>query len=128
MKTIFLRMRTTLCATFALMGVFVLGALAADVTGKYTAEVQGKNGTQTNTFDLKSDGGAVTGGITTPRGEQKIQDGKVDGDTITFTTTMTMGGNEMKVKYTGKVKGDSIEFTREMEGRPAATFTAKKAS
>jgi hypothetical protein len=132
MKTIFPLMKSKLFSTIALMGVFVLGAMAADVTGKYTAETQGRNGPQTMTIDLKADGSTVTGAITTPRGEQKIENGKIDGDTITFTTTMKMGDNEMKQKYTGKVSGDSIEFTREMEGggggRGPAKFVAKKSS
>jgi hypothetical protein len=135
MKTIFPFMQNRLFSAIALMGVFVVGAFAADVTGKYTAETQGRNGPQTMTIDLKADGMKLTGSITTPRGDQKIENGKIDGDTITFTTTMTMGDNTMTQKYTGKVSGDSIEFTREMEGgrgggggRGPAKFTAKKSS
>jgi hypothetical protein len=130
MKTIFPGMRTNILATFALMGVFVIGAFAADVTGKYVAEVQGQNGTQQQTFDLKADGGKVTGTVSSPRGEQKIEDGKVDGDTISFTTTMKRGDMEMKMSYTGKIADGSIEFNREMNGGPGGgrkqTFTAKK--
>jgi hypothetical protein len=130
MKTIFFRMRNQLLATFALLGVFAIGALAADVTGKYVAEVQGRNGTQQQTFDLKAVGATLTGTVSSPRGDQKIEDGKVDGDTISFTTTMKMGDNEMKIAYTGKVAANSIEFSREMTGGPGGgrktTFTAKK--
>ncbi len=140
MKNIFPFMKNRLFTSIALMGLFVAGAMAADVTGKYTAETQGRGGPQTMTFDLKADGSTVTGTVTTPRGDQKIENGKIDGDTITFTTTMTMGDNTMTQKYTGKVSGDSIEFTREMSGGPGgggggggrgrgpATFTAKKSS
>jgi hypothetical protein len=124
-------MKHNLFASFALMGVLVTGAMAADVTGKYTAETQGRNGPQTTTFDLKADGNTLTGTVSTPRGEQKIENGKIDGDTIMFTTTMTMGDNTMTQKFTGKVSGDTIEFTREMEGgrgggRGPAKMTAKK--
>ena len=135
MKVIFPHMKQ-LFSTIALMGVFVLGAMAADVTGKYEAETQGRQGPQKMTFDLKADGSTVTGTVTNPRGEQKIENGKIDGDTITFTTSMTMGDNTMTQKYTGKVSGDSIEFTREMSGGPGggggqgrggpAKMTAKK--
>lgn len=131
MKTIFSAMRNKFLSSFALLGVFAIGAFAADLTGKYVAEVPGRQGTQTNTFDLKADGAKVTGSVTTPRGDQKIDDGKIDGDKLTFTTTMKMGDNDMKMTYTGKVSGEAIEFTRAMEGgqgggRPPATFTAKK--
>jgi hypothetical protein len=116
---------------FTALLCFTLVAAAADVTGKWTAETPGRNGTpQVTTFDLKADGAKLEGNVTTVRQGAPvvtpIADGKVDGDTISFTQTMTMGGNEVKLSYTGKVKGDSIEFTRE-GGRGPATMTAKKA-
>ncbi len=131
MKIIFSRMRNPLLATFALMGVLAVGAFAADVTGKYDAETQGRNGTQKVTFDLKADGNKLTGKVINPRGETPIEDGKIDGDTITFTVTRKMGDNDMKMMYTGKVSGDSIDFTSEMAGgggggRGPQKMTAKK--
>ena len=46
-------------ATLALMATTLF---AADVTGKWTAEVEGRNGQKrTQTFDLKTDGDKVTG-------------------------------------------------------------------
>jgi hypothetical protein len=103
-------------------------AAAADVTGKYTAEVQGRNGTQTNTFTFKQSGNMVEGTMTTQRGDTPIADGKVDGDTLTFTITRPGrgGGDPVKTTYTGKIKGDSIEISFDM-GRGPQTFTAKKA-
>lgn len=127
MKTIFPFMKNKLFATIALMGVFVLGAMAADVAGTYTGEIQGGRGPQKVTMMLAVDGAKVTGTVS-GRGPDpmKIDDGKIDGDTISFTTTMSMNGNEVKMTYTGKVKGDgSIEFTRE-GGRGPSTFTVKK--
>lgn len=44
--------------------IFALGsvtALAADFNGKWTAEVQGRNGAQTITFDFHVDGATLTG-------------------------------------------------------------------
>jgi hypothetical protein len=140
MKTIFSYiMKNKLFATVALMGVFVLGAMAADVNGKYTGEMQGRNGAQTVTMNFTTASGTVTGTVSNPRGgdDFKIENGKIDGDTITFTTTMQMGDNQMVTKYTGKISGDSIEFSREMQGgrggrggggRGPATFTVKKSS
>ncbi len=133
MKTIFPFMKNKLFAISALMGLFVIGAAAADVNGKYAAETQGRRGPQTIVFDLKTDGGKVTGTVS-GRGPEpaKIENGKIDGDTITFTTTRTMGDNTVTQKYTGKVSGDTIEFTNEMQGgggggRGPQKFTAKKA-
>jgi opacity protein-like surface antigen len=111
--------------------VFALGsvtALAADFNGKWTAEVQGRMGTQTVTFDFHVDGSTVTGKVTTPRGESDISDGKVDGDNISFVQVVNFNGNEMKINYTGKADGDTIKFSRQMNDRPAAEFVAKRAS
>ena len=90
----------------------------------------GRDGnTQTNTFDLKVDGSAVTGMMSTPRGEQAITDGKVDGDTIMFTVVMKMGDNERKLMFKGVMSGDSIKFTRTMEGMDRKQeFVAKRSA
>jgi hypothetical protein len=119
-------MKTSLLAFVALL-CFTFAAAAADVTGKWTAEIPGRGGnTQTTTFTFKASGAALEGTIANQRGENPIAEGKVDGDTITFAQVMNFNGNEMKMTYTGKVKGDTIEFTRD-GGRGPATFTAKKA-
>jgi hypothetical protein len=109
--------------------VFALGsvaALAADFNGKWTAQVEGRNGMQTLTFDFHVDGTALTGKITTPRGDTDITDGKVDGDNISFTQKLSFNGNDITINYTGRADGDSIKFTRQAGDRPAVDFVAKK--
>jgi len=119
MKKFVLAIMAVLCLSFI--------ALAADVTGKWTAEVPGRNGTQTNTFTFKTSGNTVEGTLTTQRGDTPIANGKLDGDTLTFDVSRPgRDGATMTQKYTGKVKADSIDFTVE-GGRGPQTFTAKKA-
>jgi hypothetical protein len=107
-------------------------AFAADVDGKWTASVPGGQGnTMEVTFTFKADGSKLTGSMSNPRGEREIQDGKIDGDNISFNQTFERGGNSMTLVYKGAVKGDTIEFTRSMQGgggggRPPQKFTAKK--
>jgi hypothetical protein len=102
-------------------------ALAADFNGKWTAEMQGRNGTQTVTFDFHVDGSTLTGKITTPRGDMDISNGKVDGDNISFDQTVNFNGNSFTINYKGTADGaDSIKFTRQMGDRPAMEFTAKR--
>jgi hypothetical protein len=114
----------------ALLFVFgSMAALAADFNGKWNAQVQGRNGTQTLVFDFHVDGTTLTGKITTPRGETDISNGKVDGDTITFDQVMNFNGNSITISYTGKADGDSIQFTRQFGAagdRPPQQFTAKR--
>ncbi|MFZ1941185.1 MAG: hypothetical protein WBA18_00130 [Terracidiphilus sp.] len=111
-----------------LLALAPVAALAADFNGKWTAEVQGRNGMQTVTFDIHVDGSTVTGKITTPRGEMDITNGKVDGDNISFDTTMSMNGNSFTMNYKGTADGDNIKFTRTFGGgdRPPQEFVAKR--
>ena len=125
-------MRTFLSfASVALLAcLLVTSAFGADVTGKWTAQVPGRQGnTMETTFNLKADGSTLTGSVSTPRGEMDIKDGKVDGDNISFNQTFERGGNTMTIAYKGKVNGDTIEFTRQMQGGQgqAQNFTAKRA-
>jgi hypothetical protein len=104
-----------------------VSALAADFSGTWSAEVQGRNGnTQTLTFDFHVDGTTLTGKVTTPRGSTDISNGKVDGDNISFDQVMSFNGNDMKITYTGKADGDTIKFSRQAGDRPAMEFVAKK--
>ena len=113
---------------FALSSV---AALAADFNGKWTADVQGRMGTQTITFNLKVDGSTVTGKVTTPRGDSDISNGKVDGDNISFDQVMDFNGNSVTLSYKGAAQPDgTIKFTRTFGGggdRHPTEFVAKKA-
>ena len=60
-------MRTLLLT--ALLGIFALAASAADVTGKWTAQVPGRGGnTAETTFVFKVDGAKLTGTMEGGRG------------------------------------------------------------
>jgi hypothetical protein len=101
-------------------------ALAADFNGKWTADVQSPRGTQTLTFDFHVDGATLTGKITSPRGDTDIQEGKIDGENISFVQVMNFNGNEFRISYKGKIKDDEITFTRQAGDRPAQDFVAKR--
>ena len=80
--------------------VFAFAAMAADVTGKWTYEQPGRGGGPGRpvTITLKQDGAKLTGSIPGfARGggdapAMEVMDGKVDGNNISFTTKMDMGG------------------------------------
>jgi len=119
-----------LMTTGLLLGLLSLTALAADVTGKWTAQVPGRGGqTREQIFNFKADGGALTGTVSGRGGDMPIAEGKIDGDTISFSQTMEFNGNSMKLVYKGTVSGDEIKFTRQRDGgdQPPQEFTAKRA-
>jgi len=101
-------------------------ALAADFNGKWSGEVQSPRGTQTLVFNFKVDGSTLTGTVTTRRGDTPIQNGKIDGDNISFDQVMSFGGNDFTISYKGVIDGDTIKFTRTMGDRPATEFTVKR--
>jgi hypothetical protein len=105
-------LKVTLVSAFA-----AITMMAADATGKWTAEMQGPNGnTRTVTMNLKADGEKLTGTVSGRGGDTEISDGKVDGDTVMFNVIREFNGNKMTQHYTGKVDGDTIHFTMKMEG------------
>jgi len=105
-------------------------SLAAGVDGKWVAQVPGRGGqTRETTFTFKVEGTKLTGTVSGMQGENPISDGKVNGDEISFTQSIEVQGNSIKVLYTGKISGDEIKMTRKRDGsdQPAAEFTAKRA-
>jgi len=112
-------MKTKLLLIGAVVLLVVAAAYAADVTGKWVAEMPGRNGTTQTTFDLKADGAKLTGTMAGAQGDPvEIQEGKVEGDSISFVVVRKRGDVEMKTTWKGKVSGDEIKFTREMQMPP----------
>ena len=107
--------------------VALLGSLtmlhAADITGKWTATQEGRNGPQTITMEFKQAGTALTGSVTGGGGggggtpmQSEMKEGKVEGDTVTFSVTRMGRNGEQTTKWTGKIAGDEISFSREGGG------------
>jgi hypothetical protein len=116
-------------------GVATVCIWAADVSGKWTAEMQGQGGnTRTVTMNLKADGSKLTGTVNGGRGgDSEITDGKVDGNDLSFSVVREFNGNKMTSTYKGKLDGDVIHFNMKMEGGPMGNmpdrqFDAKKAN
>ena len=118
-----------------LSACFVFAALAqawaADVSGKWVAQVPGRGGQTTETtFTLKAEGDKLTGTMSRMQGDPApISDGKISGDDLSFTVKLSVQGNDITFTYKGKVAGDEIKFTRTREGgnQPPQEFTAKRA-
>ena len=109
--------------------LFAFTALAADISGNWKATAEGPNGAMERTFALKQEGAKLTGEtVSTFTGKSTITDGKVDGDTVTFTITAKLGDNEVKINYKGKIAGSEIKFTSQMAdgGNAPIEWTAKK--
>jgi hypothetical protein len=112
-----------LLALFAICAAVVW---AADVTGTWKATAEGPMGAMERTFVFQQDGEKLTGETTSSfAGKSVIEKGKISGDDLSFTITVTVEGNEATVNYTGKVKGDEMELKAETP-MGAFEYKAKK--
>jgi hypothetical protein len=112
-----------------LIAATALTASAADITGNWKATADFNGQTMERTFVFKVEGTKVTGETTSQMmGKSVLADGKIDGDTVTFTITARFQDNEMKLNYKGKVNpgGNEIKFTVDGAGGQTIEWNAKK--
>lgn len=122
--------RLMLVATMMLLAA--LGSAAADLNGKWTAQIPGRDGNMVETtFVFKAAGAALTGTMSNQWGDREISDGKVAGDDVSFNVHIEFNDNKMTLVFTGKAAGDEIKFKRERKGGEMGPqnveFTAKRA-
>lgn len=98
-----------------LMAFAAAAAWGADVSGKWSGEMNGPNGSMTLTANFQQSGTKLTGTMDGPGGEpMQIQDGKVEGEKIVFAVSF----GDMRVVHEGTIKGDEIVLTIKMDGGP----------
>ena len=128
--------------TLLLVVTFV--AVAADLTGKWTYETQGRNGAQQQSFTLKQDGNTLTGSVpgmgrggAEPPPPTEITNGKVDGNKFSFEVKRAGrgGGDPTITKYEGTYSGDEMKLKIQRPAMggggdvpPPTEVTAKRAT
>ena len=120
--------KARLSSIVAVLAVLATVAQAADLTGKWVAQVPGRGGeTRETTFNFKADGENLTGTMSGRQGDVALSDGKIKDDALSFNVAVNFQGSAMKFVYKGKVSGDEIQFTRQREGSERSQeFTAKR--
>ncbi len=116
----------TVVALAVLLGALAVPALAADISGQWTATFNTQVGEQHYVFTFKVDGEKLTGTAKSDNGTSEIQDGTVKGDDVSFVENLNYQGQELKIAYTGKVSGDEIKFTRDVAGFAKEDLVAKR--
>src|ERR1017187_1777445 len=117
-----------LLVTTILLAV-TLCLMAADASGKWAFEQEGRGGPVQVTLNLKVDGAALTGTLTRPGRdgntmEMPISEGKVDGNNISFSVKREFNGNSFVTTYKGTLDGDNMKIEITMPGRDGNTRTA----
>jgi hypothetical protein len=103
-----------------LAAVVVLGltasALAADATGTWKWTIERNGQTRDVTLKLKQEGAKLTGTISgRDNTEIPIEEGKVEGDDVSFRVVREFNGNRFVQEYRGKLGADAIKGTIEFE-------------
>ena len=112
-----------------LLAAMAFTVFAADITGTWKGTADTANGKTERTFVFKVDGNTLTGETTSDMlGKSTIENGKIEGDDISFTITAKFQDQELKLRYTGKVAGDEIKLHVESDIGVNADYTAKRVS
>lgn len=112
------------CLTLLLV-ISAACAHAADIAGKWKGSYVTPVGVINYVYDFKVNGNTLTGTATcAEQGTNPIQNGKINGDTLSFTEPGKLSGSSVVTKYTGKVVGpDKIKFSHQFADFPPDSFT-----
>jgi hypothetical protein len=77
------------------------------VDGTWNVTVNSPMGAQPSSLTLKMDGGVLTGTQSAQGNTQPIVNGKVDGDVVTWSNSITTPF-PMTLEFTGKLDGDTL--------------------
>jgi hypothetical protein len=119
-------------AVAALTVVAAVAAWAAPVDGKWTWTQMRQDQQIMYVLELKQgDGEKLTGTLTMGDQKSEIKDGTIKGSDIAFNVVREFNGNQFKVAYKGKLDGDKITGTGTVtvggEERPPREWIANRA-
>lgn len=118
--------RAFLIALIGIAAMSAAPAAAQSLTGTWLVSSETRRGPQTQTMTLVQDGSALTGSVTLSFGGRRggggggggggsqtvdIEDGTVDGDSFSFSYTLTFGDNSIALSFSGTIDGDTMEGT-----------------
>jgi len=96
------------------------------VDGNWNITVQSPMGAQPGSLSLKADGGTLTGTQSAQGSTSDIVGGKVDGDTVTWSHSITTPF-PMTLEFTGKVDGDTLNGSVKAGAFGSFPFTGARA-
>ena len=106
-----------ICAFLFAVVLLPLTALAADIDGRWNGTVSTPDGEFPLSYTFQADGDTFTGSMFDGYGEKAIDDGKIDGGTISFSLRVDYGGGPFTLSYTGVVADDQITLTSVGDGQ-----------
>jgi imidazolonepropionase-like amidohydrolase len=107
-------------------GGSVAGGAPAAIAGSWTMTVTSSQGPLEVTMTLVQTGAAFTGSMTSQVGTQDIADGTINGKAVTWTVSLTLGGQTVLLSYRGEVEGNRMTGSADLGSFGSATFTAER--
>src|SRR5262249_17959392 len=96
------------------------------VDGTWNVTVNSPMGAQPSTLTLKNDGGVLTGSQSAQGNTQPIANGKIDGDTVTWSSSITTP-MPMTLEFTAKLAGDTLNGSVKAGAFGSFPFTGNRA-
>jgi hypothetical protein len=119
--------RASLRWMIALAALTLWVSFAADIDGKWTAQIQGRRGPRTEILMLKASDNTLTGSLEGGQGEGiQISNGTIDGANISFSVVREFRGNKVTEEYKGTVSGSELKLTVSGGRRGPSEVTYKK--
>ncbi len=101
-------------------------APTVNLGGKWTMTADAGGQTIPIQLELKQDGAALSGSLSSAMGGGTLTEGKVSGKTLMGTFKVEVQGQPMELKMEGAIDGDKMTGTLSGPGLPPITFTATK--
>jgi len=98
-----------------------------NISGTFTSSFDTAVGTQNYTYTFVVKDAQLTGKAKSANADVAIEDGKIDGNKITFVENMPYQGQTLRIAYVGTiVSADEIAFKRDVAGFANEEFVAKR--
>ena len=94
--------------------------------GTWNTTINTPMGAQNGQLTLSTEGGNLTGKMSGAQGEMDIQDGAIDGDTLTWKADIT-APMAMTLEFSASVSGDEISGTVKLGAFGDAAFSGTRA-
>ena len=95
--------------------------------GTWNTTINTPMGAQNGTLEMSVDGSDLSGKISSPQGEMAIENGAIDGDSLSWKAAIT-APMPMTLEFSATVDGDAITGTVKLGAFGEAEFSGTRAS
>ena len=95
--------------------------------GTWNTTINTPMGAQNGTLELNVDGSDLSGKMSSPQGEMAIENGAIDGDSLSWKAAIT-APMPMTLEFSATVDGDAITGTVKLGAFGEAEFSGNRAS